>query len=296
MSKALVKLCRPHHYIKNTFVFIGVLFAHQWEISMLLMALWAFIAFSLTASAVYILNDLIDIEADRAHPTKCQRPLASGAVSTTLAKKWLAGLMLTAIAPSLILGYWQLALLLLTYIGMNIAYSLRLKHIVLLDVFIISTGFMLRILAGTVGLGIAPSEWLFLCGMMLTLFLGFCKRTSELMHSEQAQNDFKSYTRKVLEDYSPALLNQLTGITAACTILCYGLYTVSPTTLQIHNTSSLIYTLPIVCYGIFRYLYLNQLHAKGTDTAKDLLTDKHLFITAILWVSATLGVLVWPTI
>lgn len=291
MNKHLIKLMRPHQYVKNTFVFIGVIFSHQWDLLTLSQALWAFFAFSMTASAVYILNDLMDVEADRAHPKKCKRPLASGVVSVVAAKKCFGLLLAVAIVPSLLLGFWQLAVILCAYLAMNVAYSLHLKHVVILDVFIISAGFMLRILAGTLGLSIVPSEWLLLCGMMLTLFLGFCKRTSELMQSDAAQDDFKFYTRKVLENYSPALLNQLTAITAACSILCYGLYTVAPTTITTHHTGNLIYTLPLVSYGIFRYLYLNQQHAKGSDTSKDLFADKHLLLTAILWTAVTLGLL-----
>lgn len=284
----IIKLLRPHQYIKNTFVFVGIIFSHQWEIDMFLLSFSVFIAFSLMASSVYILNDLVDLDADRAHPTKRNRPLACGAVSVSNAKKWLAVLIIIAIFPLILSGNWKLVIILMLYFTMNIAYSTKLKHIVLVDVFAISTGFMLRIIAGTVGLGIAPSEWLLLCSMMLTLFLGFCKRTSELMRSDKSQNAFKHQTRKVLENYNLELLNQLTAITAACTILCYGLYTVSPITIQAHDTTELIYTVPLVTYGIFRYLYLNQIHARGTDTAKDLLTDKHLLLTAGIWVGITL--------
>ena len=289
--KSLMKLCRPHQYIKNTFVLIGMLFAHQWDIGSLLQAAWAFCAFSAAASAVYVLNDMVDVEADKAHPTKCHRPLASGVVSMKQAKQILVGLLAFALLPSLLAGQGWLVLIILAYVAMNIAYSLRLKHVVLLDVFVISAGFMLRILAGTVGLGIVPSEWLLLCSMMLTLFLGFSKRTSELMQSTAAEDGFQQKTRKVLDEYSPTLLTQLTSITAACTIISYGLYTVSPATVALHATHNLIYTLPVVIYGIFRYLYLTQRYAKGTDTARDLLSDKHLLGSAALWVVLTLGLL-----
>lgn len=288
---SLIKLLRPHQYIKNSFVFIGVLFAHQWDSASLLMALWAFIAFSAMASSVYILNDLIDIDADKAHPTKKNRPLPSGKVSTTVAKALMFILLVGALIPLILASKWLLVAIIGLYFVINIAYTFALKHIVLLDVFIISAGFMLRILAGTLGLDIQPSEWLLLCGMMLTLFLGFSKRTSELMQSDRADDAFKNSTRKVLVEYNYGLLNQLTAICAACTVMSYGLYTVSEETIQLHQTSYLIYTLPFVIYGIFRYLYMTQRHAKGTDTSKDLLTDMHLLITAICWVIITLGIL-----
>ena len=197
--KYLLKLLRPHQYIKNTFVLAGVLFSRQWDIYTLLQAAWAFCAFSLSASAVYILNDLSDIEADRAHPKKRYRPLPSGKVSITVARKLAIILFLATFIPTLLLKDWILVSILLAYIVMNIAYSLCLKHIVLLDVFVISMGFMLRLLAGTWGIGIAPSEWLLLCGMMLTLFLGFCKRTSELLQSAMADDTFAEKSRRVFD-------------------------------------------------------------------------------------------------
>ena len=290
--KYLIKLLRPHQYVKNSFVLVGVLFSRQWDIYTLLQAAWAFCAFSLSASAVYILNDLSDIEADRAHPKKRYRPLPSGKVSITAARKLAIILFLVTFIPTLLLKDWILVSIMLTYIVMNIAYSLCLKHIVLLDVFVISMGFMLRLLAGTWGIGIAPSEWLLLCGMMLTLFLGFCKRTSELLQSAMADDTFAEKSRRVLTEYNTAMLEQFTSITAACAIISFGLYTVSDQTIRTQGTSNLIYTLPLVIYGIFRYLFLLHRHGKGTDTAKDLFTDRHLLLTGSCWVAMTLVILI----
>ena len=286
--KYLIKLLRPHQYVKNSFVLVGVLFSRQWDIYTLLQAAWAFCAFSLSASAVYILNDLSDIEADRAHPKKRYRPLPSGKVSITVARKLAIILFLATFIPTLLLKDWILVSIMLTYIVMNIAYSLCLKHIVLLDVFVISMGFMLRLLAGTWGIGIAPSEWLLLCGMMLTLFLGFCKRTSELLQSAMADDTFAEKSRRVLTEYNTAMLEQFTSITAACAIISFGLYTVSDQTIRTQGTSNLIYTLPLVIYGIFRYLFLLHRHGKGTDTAKDLFAGRHLLLTGSCWVAMTL--------
>lgn len=283
---AMIQLLRPHQYIKNTFVFVGLVFSYQWNGGVLMQAIWAFLAFSAVASAVYVMNDIIDVAADKAHPSKCRRPLAAELIDIPTAKRIHMGLLLFAFLPSLLWGRWELVGILLLYFLMNVAYSFKWKHVVLIDVFVISAGFMLRILAGTMGLDIAPSEWLLLCSMMLTLFLGFSKRTSELMQSESG-DDFRQQTRKVLYEYSPNLLIQLTSITAACTIISYGLYTVSPDTVKMHGTHHLIYTLPFVIYGIFRYIYLTQRHTKGTDTARDLLNDRHLLMTAILWLFST---------
>lgn len=286
---SVIKLLRPHQYIKNGFVLLGPLFAHQWSTQTLTEAALAFFAFCCMASAVYILNDIMDIDADREHPIKCNRPLPSGEVSLPLAKLLLLGMVIGSILLSLAVSLW-VTLFVSIYFVMNILYSWRLKHVVILDVFIISAGFMLRILSGTVGLGIAPSAWLLLCGLMVTLFLGFSKRRAELLMLENSDGS-SNLTRKVLDDYSPAVLEQFISVTAACTVLSFGLYTMSPQTIALHGTEDLIYTLPFVIYGIFRYLFLLHNKAKGNDTAKDLLTDWHLLGTVLAWVVTTLWVL-----
>ncbi|MEJ2059967.1 MAG: decaprenyl-phosphate phosphoribosyltransferase, partial [Gammaproteobacteria bacterium] len=148
-----------------------------------------------------------------------------------------------------------------------------------LDVFIIAAGFMLRILAGTLGVGIPPSQWLLLTGLMLTLFLGFAKRRAELIET----GDSDKAQREVLAHYSPPLLDKMIGITATGTIMSYGLYTVSPETVQIQGTANLIYTVPFVMYGIFRYIYLLHGQGRGQDTARDLLRDPHILVTVLLW-------------
>ncbi len=286
---SVINLLRPHQYIKNGFVLLGPLFAHQWSAQTLTEAVLAFLAFSCMASAVYVLNDIMDIDADREHPIKCHRPLPSGQVSLSLARTLLVGMLTASILLSLTVSLW-VTLFVSIYFVMNILYSWRLKHVVILDVFIISVGFMLRILAGTVGLGIAPSAWLLLCGLMVTLFLGFTKRRAELLMLENAGGS-SNLTRKVLDDYSPAVLEQFISVTAACTVLSFGLYTVSPQTIALHGTDNLIYTLPFVIYGIFRYLFLLHHKGMGTDTAKDLLTDWHLLFTISAWIITTLWVL-----
>ncbi|MGM0983743.1 MAG: decaprenyl-phosphate phosphoribosyltransferase [Pseudomonadota bacterium] len=283
-------LARPHQYLKNGFVLLGPLFAHQWDLVTLAQALLAFLAFCGMASAVYVLNDILDIEADRAHPVKCHRPLPRGAVSLRAAKQLLVGLVTGSVVLSLLVSGW-VTLFVASYFVINIFYSWRLKHVVILDVFLISSGFMLRILAGTVGLGIAPSTWLLLCGLMVTLFLGFAKRRAELRMLEAAEGASNGLTRRVLDDYSPEMLEQFIAVTAACTILAYGLYTVSPQTVAIHGSDDLIVTLPFVVYGIFRYLFLLHRCDKGNDTAKDLVQDRHLLVTVAAWVGTTLWVL-----
>jgi 4-hydroxybenzoate polyprenyltransferase len=288
--RSILKLLRPHQYLKNGFVLLGPLFAHQWDLTTLGEALLALLAFCCMASAVYVLNDMLDIEADRAHPVKCHRPLASGELSMRTAKGLLGLLVVGSVLLSLLVSQW-VTLCVLAYFTINIFYSWRLKHLVIIDVFLISAGFMLRILAGTVGLGIEPSPWLLLCGLMVTLFLGFAKRRAELLMLEATEEANSALTRRVLDDYDPQMLEQFIAITAACTIIAYGLYTVAPQTVAIHGGNRLIYTLPFVVYGIFRYLFLLHGRARGNDTAKDLLQDRHLLLTVIGWAGTTFWVL-----
>ncbi|MGR6034891.1 MAG: decaprenyl-phosphate phosphoribosyltransferase [Candidatus Nitrosoglobus sp.] len=274
---------RPYQWLKNSFVFVGIFFDHAWDnIPIVIQVVAMAISFSLLSSAVYILNDLIDRESDRNHPTKQRRPLAAGIVSVKVA----IGLAAVLVIISLGLGLWvsQAALLiLLGYVIMNLAYSFKLKHVVLLDVFIIAAGFLLRILAGTAGVGITPSRWLVLCSLMLTLFLGFAKRRAEIMTLHKGGTEH----RRVLAYYSPILLDKMITVTAACVLMSYGLYTMSPETIQIHHTGNLIYTLPLVTYAIFRYIFLLHHRGKGGEPSRDLMRDPHILLSAISWAALT---------
>ena len=271
-----LKLLRPYQWVKSGFVFVGLLFGHGWQQPLLVQrVVLAAAAFALAASAVYVLNDLVDRERDRQHPQKRSRPLASGAVSVRAALL-LAGAVSMAVLW-IVIGY---ALL-------NVAYSMGLKHVVLLDVFIIAAGFMLRILAGTLGVGIAPSHWLLLCGLLLTLFLGFAKRRAEL----NALAGRGGSHRKVLDDYDPVLLDLLIGICAAGAIVSYSLYTVSAETVAMHGTTNLIYSVPFVIYGVFRYLFLLHRRSGGGDPSAALLQDAHLLIAFAGWLLTVVALL-----
>jgi 4-hydroxybenzoate polyprenyltransferase len=281
----LLKLLRPYQWVKNGFVFVGLLFsAVSSDPGLRGSVLLAALGFCLLSSCVYILNDILDREADRAHPVKRKRPLASGTVGTNQAYALAfvcgtAGLALGAMASAVVVA------ILIAYLVLNLAYSAGLKNIVILDVFIIAAGFMLRIFAGTWGVNIAPSHWLLLCGLLLTIFLGFAKRRAELMTSDGDGSNGVSQ-RPVLYDYSPVLLDTLMAISAAGAIVSYSLYTVSPDTIALHQTDKLIYTLPFVLYGIFRYVFL--LHRRGgEDLTSTLLTDAHLLVAVALWLAVT---------
>jgi len=286
MNKPLemLRLMRPKHWVKNLFVFAGLFFGHALgDVALVWRVVAAAIGFSLVSSAIYILNDIADREADRQHALKRERPLAKGTVSLSVAT--VLGLLL-GLAGGLA-GYYAsplVAALLAIYAVMNIAYSFGLKRVVILDVFIIAAGFMLRLLAGTSGVGIPPSQWLLLCGLMLTLFLGFVKRRAEL--GVEADTD-KDMQRKVLRYYSPALLDSLITVTATCIILSYSLYTLSPETIALHHTAWLMLTVPFVIFGVFRYLFLLHYHQQGEDTASEAMRDPQLAITVLLWLATT---------
>lgn len=281
---ALLRLMRPHQWVKNTFVLTGLLFGHKWhDPALLSKAIIAFIAFCLISSTVYILNDIVDIEQDKNHPGKRLRPLPSGKLKISTAASFAVVLGLTAFALAFTASTTVVAILAI-YLVMNIAYSLKLKHVVILDVFIIATGFMLRILAGTLGLGIPPSQWLLLCGLMVTLFLGFSKRRAEII----TLSEDKSTHRKVLEEYSPVLLDKMIGITASGLIMSYSLYTMNPDTIRIQGTANLVYTVPFVIYGVFRYIYLLHQQNRGSDTAKDLARDPHMLIVLLGYLITTI--------
>lgn len=276
----LIALCRPHQWMKNAFVLVGAVFGHHWSDPQAGQALLAFVAFCLGASAVYVFNDMRDMEADRMHPTKRLRPLAAGTVQMDTARRLAAVLALLALALAWLSSPGNL-LLLGGYLVLNLAYSLKLKQMVIVDVFAIAAGFQLRVLAGTLGIGIPPSSWLLLCTLMLTLFLGFSKRRAEI---DATADGPLPVSRVVLESYSVTLLDQLTAITATCSILTYALYTVSEETIAVHGSHALVYTVPLIAFGMFRYLHL--LHVRSStaqDTALAVLRDRPLGLTVIAW-------------
>jgi len=280
----LIRLMRPYQWIKNSFVLVGLVFGHGWgDPDLMRMVLTLFAGFCLASSGVYVLNDVFDREADRVHPEKRSRPVASGGISVPLAMIWAVLLGITGLG----LAWWvstEALMLISAYVVLNIAYSAGLKHVAVLDVFLIASGFMLRILAGTLGVGIDPSRWLLGCGLMLTLFLGFAKRRAELATIDEAD---VAAQRKSLAAYSLPLLDRLITICSAGAVIGYAFYTLDAETIAIHGTNQLIWTLPIVLYGVFRYLYgLHRLGA-GADPARDVLRDPHLVVALVGWVALT---------
>lgn len=288
--RSLLRLLRPHQWLKNGFVFIGVLFGRQWQAEHLIAASFAFLSFCAVASAIYVFNDLVDAESDRQHPAKSRRPIASGEVGPRAAMLLIGVLLILGGALAALAGAAVLACA-ASYVALNVAYTLRLKHVAILDVFAISAGFMLRILAGTLGIGIEPSSWLLLCGMMITLFLGFAKRGAELRLLERRGVERRGDPRFVLGEYGPTMVEQFMSISAACAILSYSLYTVSPETVARHGTDRLIFTVPFVVYGIYRYVWLLHRRGGGNDASRDLYSDRHLLVTVAGWLATTLALL-----
>jgi len=283
----LIRLLRPYQWVKNGFVFAGFLFVEGWhDPAMTLRVIAAAGAFSWVASSVYILNDLGDRERDRRHLKKRLRPLAAGTISPAEA----LSLMGVTLVGGLALGYWVSSgtfLLLSIYLILNALYTKWLKRVVILDVFVLASGFFLRILVGTLGVGIPPSKWLLLCGIMLALFLGFGKRQAELMEMRSTGQ----VGREVLGQYSDKILESMLTTTSGAVLVTYALYTVDDATVAQHHTEALIYTVPIVAYGLFRYLYLLHHHEMGQDSSRELFRDGHLVGTLLVWLAAVLLIL-----
>jgi 4-hydroxybenzoate polyprenyltransferase len=272
-ARQLLRLMRPHQWLKNAFVFAGLLFSHTWANGPLVLRVaQAFVAFCCVSSVVYILNDWRDRAADAQHPVKRRRPLASGAV-TPVQALLLAGVLLAA-GAGLTRDNGVLLILLALYVALNLAYSWRLKHVPVVDVSIIASGFMLRLLAGTVAVGIPPSRWLLLTGLFIALFLGFSKRKAETFYEPEQQ-------RAVLEHYPAALLDTYIAATMTATVITYGLYATSIEAMQQHG-ERLVYTVPVVIFGMLRYAY--QVHrGRGEDVSRDLLRDPWILAAGVAW-------------
>lgn len=283
-----LRLMRPKQWIKNSFVLAPLIFSKElFDAEPLLTAVMAFAAFCLTASCVYIINDMSDIEADRAHPEKRTRPLASGAISTTQASILLAVLLALSVGLSASMRP-RFHLVLITYFVMNIAYSVKLKEIVLVDVFIIAAGFMLRVLGGAFAIGVQVSSWIVLCTLFTSLFLGFAKRRGELQLLQQIRPPAE---RKVLTSYGIGFIDQMLTIAAAGAVISYALYTVAPRTIETFGTEKLIYTTVFVIYGMFRYLYLIHMKNSTENPTNAVVSDLPIVAVTILWALTCVAVI-----
>jgi 4-hydroxybenzoate polyprenyltransferase len=277
-----LRLMRPAHWLKNAFVFASLVFGKQLtNVKSVREALMAFGAFCFISSAVYVLNDIADRRADAEHPKKRFRPIASGRVSVSAAIMQLSLLVILAAALAVYLP-WQAGACIALYGLLNLGYSFGLKHVVLIDIFIIASGFMLRVLAGAKAIQVEASEWLVICTLFLSLFLAIAKRRSEINHLGRGE------TRKVLDDYTPALVNLIMHVSVAGSIMSYTLYTVSDHAHLFFHTNKFIYTVPIVMYGIFRYLYLDEKQQVAENPVSVILRDPSLIATGFVWAVASI--------
>jgi len=279
--KDIFKLLRVKQWIKNFFVFGPIIFSkHLFDVQYVSASFLAFLSFCFLSSTIYIINDIIDIESDKLHPIKRNRPIPSKRISIPVAIIIAIILLLIVIFINVFLDqYFQLVSV--SYFILNILYTFWFKHIVILDVFSIAGGFMLRVLGGAIVINVPASPWLIICTLFISLFLAFAKRRSEIITMEDKQN---STTRKVLDDYDLKFLDIMLVITSSGMAISYSLYTVSERTIKELNTDNLIYTTIFVLYGIFRYLYLLLKKNIGEDTAQVLLKDTPMMINIFLWV------------
>jgi 4-hydroxybenzoate polyprenyltransferase len=278
MIREYIKILRVSHWIKNLFVFVPLIFSKTLtDFNNLLMALGAFLSFSLASSIVYIINDICDIEADKNHPQKKFRPIAAGRVSKPNALFVVVILLALLVFVSIHFSFLFLVSI-GTYLVINILYSLKLKEIVILDIFIIASGFTLRVFGGALAIDVYISNWLILTTLFLSLFLAVMKRRSELNI-----NNAQTNTRKVLEYYSNNFIDQISSITAGGVIICYALYSVSERTEIFFNSDLFIYTTIFVIFGIFRYMFLVYHKNKGEDPTREIISDIPMIVNIILY-------------
>ena len=285
VARGLIRSCRPKQWIKNGLLLFGLIFALKLTDPTLVgRALAGFLVFCAASSGVYLINDLADVDKDRQHPTKRYRPLAARIVTPPQAVALAATLFTLALVASAALGPVFFALTVF-YILLMVVYSFELKHVVLLDVFVLATGFVLRAVAGAVVLGVPISPWLYLCTVLASLFLGLAKRRQEIVLLQNGAGDH----RRILEEYSLPLLDQLIVIVTSATLMAYSLYTFSAVNLPADH--SMMLTIPFVLYGLFRYLYLVHQRNEGGSPDEVLLSDRPLLLSTGLWLLTATGIL-----
>jgi 4-hydroxybenzoate polyprenyltransferase len=279
---ASIRALRPRQWVKNGVLFAPLLFARGvFSEGLALRSILAVIAFSFLASGVYIGNDWLDREKDRLHPEKRRRPIAAGHLGGRAAFGLAFLCWATAAAMSIFLGLAFFHVM-GGYLVLQVLYSVALKRLVILDVMAIALGFILRVVAGAVAINVEVSNWLFLCTLLLSVFLGFAKRRAELSSLEENATAHRSN----LADYSLPMIDQMMSISAASTILAFGLYTVSKETVDRVGSDHLKFTVPCVIYGVFRYLFLVHKRGAGGAPEKVLLGDRPLMLTIVCFIGA----------
>ncbi len=288
-ARAILITLRPQQWIKNGFLFAALLFSKKLlNPASILQAVLAFLSFCLVTGAVYIFNDLIDIDEDRLHPKKSKRPLAAGELDKNTAIIALAVFMTAGVAVAISLN-WLFLLALLSYVLLQLFYTLWLKHVVILDIFSIAMGFMIRVVAGGLAIRVDISDWLIVCTAFLSLFLAMGKRRHELLILDKDA----VLHRPILREYSPSLLDQMISVVTSSTLIAYCLYTISDVTAAKFGTRNLVLTVPFVLYGIFRYLYLIYRKESGGSPEELIVGDPPLLISVFLWMLAAIAIICW---
>jgi 4-hydroxybenzoate polyprenyltransferase len=288
----LLKTMRPRQWIKNLLVFIPLVFTirQYWQPFSPEMYLYfgkataAFLLFCAFSGVIYLVNDIVDIEKDRAHPTKRNRPLASGALKRSQAIGAIIVLLLVAVPLSFLLDFW-FAIAAIGYTVMMLFYSFVLKNIVIIDVFTLAAGFVLRVVAGALAIHVPPSAWLYVLTMLLALFIGFSKRRHELVLLEGNATNH----RLILKEYTPEVLDEMIAVTTASSVMAYSLYTFSAENLP--KEHQMMLTIPFAIYTIFRLLYLVHVKHEGGSPEELVLRDRPLFSAIVAWGIAVVGIL-----
>jgi 4-hydroxybenzoate polyprenyltransferase len=287
MLHALISSTRPHQWVKNLFVAAPLLFSKNLlDPRLLFLTLAAFALFSLLSGSVYLVNDLFDIERDRLHPRKCRRPIASGRLPLPTARSAAALLMIVGLGGAMALGLPFFATA-ASYLLLNLAYSLALKHIPFVDVLSIAGGFLLRVLGGSYAIVVAASPWLLICTFVLACYLGFGKRAHELSVLESQQGEsHRRKTRPVLARYSLRQLALLLWLLGAVTCVAYALYTIAPHTRAFFGTGRLVYTIPFAIFGVARFSLLAGRRASAESPTDAMLRDLPFMLNPLGWAVA----------
>ena len=290
---ASIRLLRPQQWVKNAFLVAPLIFSKRlFGVEYLVTTFLALIVFSLVSSAVYIVNDIADREADRQHPKKNKRPIASGAISIPESMVILIIVFVIILLAGQGLNY-RFHLTVVIYFLINLAYSFGLKKVILLDVFLIAAGFMLRVLAGAFAIAVTISPWLVLCTLFVSVFLALSKRRGELLLTSQTEG----YSgRAVLQEYDLPLMDQLMTIAAAGMAISYALYTVADRTVTIFGTENLIFTTVFVLFGIFRYLFLVRKKQFEDNPSHFFSTDFAMILNVVAWFASCIIIIYWNEI
>jgi 4-hydroxybenzoate polyprenyltransferase len=289
LAAAVLRSLRPRQWVKNLFVFAALIFSQNLFTPLVWPAVQAFAIFCALSGAVYLVNDVADVEKDRLHPVKRRRPVASGALPRGAA----AAIAVVLLAGSLAFAFRlapRFGVIALAYGALLVAYSVWLKHLVILDVLTVAVGFVLRAVAGAAAVDVDISGWLVICTVLIALFLALGKRRHEYLtlRGEAAAH------RPILAEYSEGFLDQMIAVVTASTVTAYALYTMSPETVGKFHTRLLPLTLPFVLYGVFRYLYLLYRRELGGNPSDLMLSDRALLINSLLWLAALVVIIYGP--